>query len=238
MRSEQVETYVRGLAEQLGPGALLPGERDLARECGVSRMTVRRALEELEDRRLVERRHGAGTFVRRPSAAQPLIAASFHEDMRRRGFAPSSRLVSTATEPADERLAAALEVPVDEPVLVVRRLRMADDEPMALETLHVPAQRVPDLHGDDLDGDVSYYRLLRERFARQVRTGRQSVAPAVLDAADAALLHVDVGAAALRFVRVSRDQHGDVIELVDALYRGDRYLIEIDLKPPPGEGPR
>ena len=58
---------MRELAERLGPGALLPGERDLARTCGVSRMTVRRALDELEDRRIVERRHGAGTFVRRPT---------------------------------------------------------------------------------------------------------------------------------------------------------------------------
>ncbi len=229
---------MRELAERLGPGAVLPGERDLARTCGVSRMTVRRALEELEERRIVERRHGAGTFVRRPTLAQPLTATSFHEDMRRRGYAPSSRLVGTGTEAADARLAEQLEIAVGDPVLVVRRLRLADGEPMALEDLHVPGERAPGLHGDDLDGDVSFYRLLRERYGRQVRSGHQTVAPAVLRADDARLLDVASGAAALRFVRVSRDQHGDVVELVDALYRGDRYLIEVDLKPPARDSTR
>ena len=231
-RSGEVVRYVRDLAHRLGPGAALPGERELATTCGVSRMTVRRALDELEDRRLVERRHGAGTFVRRPAAAQPLTATSFREDMARRGFTPSSRLLDARTTVADAGLAARLETPVGEPVLVVRRLRLADDEPMALETLHVPSARVPDLDGADLAGDASYYALLRERYGRRVTTGRQTVSPVVLAAADADLLGAATGAPALRFLRLSRDQAGEVVELVDALYRGDRYLIELDLRPP------
>ena len=123
-------------------------------------------------------------------------------------------------------------MPGGERVLVVRRLRLADGEPMALETLHVPAARVPGLVGADLDGDASYYEVLRERFGREVATGRQTVAPVVLATDDARLLATAPGAPALRFERVSRDQHGDVVELVHALYRGDRYLIEIDIRPP------
>jgi GntR family transcriptional regulator len=233
-RSAEVVRYVTSLADRLGPGAALPGERELAATCGVSRMTVRHALDDLAHRRVVERRHGAGTFVRRPSAAQPLSATSFHEDMARRGYVGSSRLLSSTTAVADTVLAAQLEMPGGEGVLVVRRLRLADDEPMALETLHVPAARVPGLTGADLAGDASYYGVLRERYGRRVTTGRQTVAPAVLGADDAALLGVTAGAPALRFVRVSRDQDGQVVELVDALYRGDRYLIEIDIQPPRG----
>ena len=78
-------------------------------------------------------------------------------------------------------------------MLVVRRLRLADGEPMALEDLHVPGERAPGLHGDDLDGDVSFYRLLRERYGRHVRNGRQTVAPRPA-AADAELLDVAAGA--------------------------------------------
>ncbi|GAB2456082.1 GntR family transcriptional regulator [Jatrophihabitans fulvus] len=193
-------------------------------------MTVRRALDELEARRVVERRHGAGTFVRRPSAAQPLMATSFHEDMRRRGYAPASRLVEVTTTTA-ARLADQLEIAPDGPVLVVRRLRLADGDPIALETLHVPLERTPGLTGDDL-AEGSYYALLRERFGRRVAKGRQTVAPVVVAADDAALLGVDAGTPAFRFVRISRDHRGDVVEHVDAVYRADRYLIEVDILPP------
>lgn len=228
--------YVRELAEQLGPGAMLPGERELASSCGVSRMTVRRALDELEARRIVERRHGAGTFVRRPAAAQPLMATSFHEDMRRRGLRASSRLVGDTTEYATVDLASRLEIAEGDPVLVIRRLRLADDEPIALETLHVPADRVPGLVGADLAAG-SYYAVLRERYGRRVASGRQSVAPVVVEADDAGLLGIAPGTAAFRFLRISRDHQGEVVELVDALYRADRYLIEIDILPP-SEGRR
>ncbi|SHH40863.1 transcriptional regulator, GntR family [Jatrophihabitans endophyticus] len=236
IRADQVERYVRDLAEQLGPGAVLPGERELAHSCGVSRMTVRRALDELEERRVVERRHGAGTFVRRPAAAQPLMATSFHEDMRRRGFAPASSLVDTGTQRASAGLAAQLEIAEGDPVLVVRRLRLADADPIALETLHVPVDRTPGLAGEDL-ADGSYYAVLRERFGRRVASGRQTVSPVVPPTADTDLLGVPTGTAVFRFVRISRDHHGDVVELVDALYRADRYLIEVDILPP-SEGKR
>lgn len=230
-RADLVESHVRDLAESLGPGAILPGERELAASCGVSRMTVRRALDELATRRVVERRHGAGTYVRHPAAAQPLMATSFHEDMRRRGFAPSSRLVSAESETSDDALAAALEISTGEAVLVVRRLRLADDEPIGLETLHVPLGRVPGLTGGDL-AEGSYYALLRERYGRRIASGRQLVRPVVPDDGAATLLGIAPGTAAFGFQRVSRDDRGEVVEQVDALYRADRYLIEIDILPP------
>ena len=225
---------VAALCAELGPGAMLPGERDLSTRFGVSRATVRKALEELMTRRVVERRHGAGTFVRRPAVAQPLMATSFGDDMRRRGLEPSSRLLWWDTVIADTDLAARLEMPGGEAVLRVCRVRLADGEPMTLETLHVPAARVPGLTGDDLDGPSSYYELLHDRFGRRIRSGTQSVAPVVLTSRDADLLGVAPGAPALRFVRTSRDQRGEVVERVESLARGDRYLIEMDIIPPDG----
>ncbi|WP_051343008.1 GntR family transcriptional regulator [Pseudonocardia spinosispora] len=233
-RADTVQAYVEQLCLDRGPGALLPGERELAAHCGVSRMTVRTALEQLMARRLIERRHGAGTFVRRPTPAQPLMATSFREDMRRRGMTASSRLLWWDTVVADTELADRLEMPGGERALRVCRLRLADDEPMTLETLHAPCSRVPGLTGHDLDGEASYYDVLATRFDRHVAQGTQSVAPVVLERRDAELLGVPAGRPALRFVRTSRDQRGEVIERVESLARGDRYLIEMDIIPPAG----
>jgi GntR family transcriptional regulator len=231
-RSTEVSARVAALCAELGPGAMLPGERELSGRFGVSRATVRKALEELMARRVIERRHGAGTFVRRPAEAQPLMATSFGDDMRRRGLEPSSRLLWWDTVVADTELAGRLEMPGGEAVLRVCRVRLADGEPMTLETLHAPAARVPGLTGEDLEGAASYYDVLATRFGRRIRTGTQSVAPVVLGAGEADLLGVAPGAAALRFVRTSRDQHGEVVERVESLARGDRYLIEMDIMPP------
>jgi GntR family transcriptional regulator len=230
--TKAVEAHVEQLCRELGPGGMLPGERELAQRCGVSRMTVRHAIEHLMVRRLVERRHGAGTFVRRPAPAQPLMATSFHEDMRRRGLVPSSRLLWSDTVPADPELAGHLEIPAGEHVLRVCRVRLADDEPMTLETLRTPCSRVPGLTGADLVGDVSFYAILTARYHRHIASGKQSVAPVVLDGREAELLGVSAGQPALRFVRTSRDQYGDVVERVESVARGDRYLIEVDLIPP------
>jgi GntR family transcriptional regulator len=236
-RSTEVGAQVAALCADLGPGAMLPGERELSVRFGVSRATVRKALEELMARRVVERRHGAGTFVRRPAVAQPLMATSFGDDMRRRGLTPSSRLLWWDTVVADTELAAHLELPGGATVLRVCRVRLADDEPMTLETLHAPADRVPGLRGEDLEGTASYYDILASRFGRRIRAGTQSVAPVVLGPHEAALLGVRPGAAALRFVRTSRDQHGEVVERVESVARGDRYLIEMDIIPPSDRTP-
>jgi GntR family transcriptional regulator len=236
-RSTEVGAQVAALCADLGPGAMLPGERELSVRFGVSRATVRKALEELMARRVVERRHGAGTFVRRPAVAQPLMATSFGDDMRRRGLTPSSRLLWWDTVVADTELAAHLELPGGATVLRVCRVRLADDEPMTLETLHAPADRVPGLRGEDLEGTASYYDILASRFERRIRAGTQSVAPVVLGPDEAGLLGVRPGAAALRFVRTSRDQHGEVVERVESVARGDRYLIEMDIIPPSDRTP-
>lgn len=227
-----VEQRLVDVITQLAPGTALPGERELSERFAVSRMTLRRALAGLEGRGLVERRHGAGTFVARPKLGQPLTATSFSEDMHRRGLAPSSRTLDAEQIFADTTVAAQLAVADGTPVLRVSRLRLADDEPMAVEVLHVPVSLVPGLVADDLSGSASWYRLLAERFGHRVASGVQTVEPTVLTGDEARLLGVPAGAPALVFERVSRDQHGTVVEYVRAVYRGDRYRIEVELVPP------
>ena len=220
------------LCHELGPGALLPGERDLAERCGVSRSTVRLALAELTTRRVVERRHGAGTYARRTAPAQPLDALSFHDDMARRGLRPSSRLLWCDEVAADDDLAEHLDIRLDDPVRRFARLRLADGEPMARELLHVPTRIVPGLEGSDLDGDASWYALLETRYGRRVADGTQSVEPVLVEGEDAALLGIPSGRPGWRFRRTSRDERGTAVERVEALVRGDRYLIELEISRP------
>jgi len=224
---ERLESLIAGLV----PGEPLPAERDLARELGVARMTLRRAVDVLvEDERLIRRR-GAGTFVAGAKVTQRLAATSFSADMRARGLRPGSRTIEARRFPAGMMLAGLLDVPPQTDVLFVRRLRLADDEPMALEDLHVPATVAPGLTGADLEG-TSFYDLLAERYDDPVVSGTQTVEPALVGAEEAALLGVDPGSPVFLFERTSRVRSGGVAEFVRSTYRGDRYRIVVDIFPP------
>jgi GntR family transcriptional regulator len=224
---EQLESLIAGLV----PGEPLPAERDLARDLGVARMTLRRAVDVLvEDERLIRRR-GAGTFVAGAKVTQRLAATSFSADMRARGLRPGSRTIEARRFPAGMMLAGLLDVPPQTDVLFVRRLRLADDEPMALEDLHVPATVAPGLTGEDLEG-TSFYDLLADRYDDPVVSGTQTVEPALVGAEEAALLGVDPGSPVFLFERTSRVRSGGVAEFVRSTYRGDRYRIVVDIFPP------
>ncbi|HEY4007398.1 MAG TPA: GntR family transcriptional regulator [Pseudonocardia sp.] len=212
------------------PGEPLPPERELAAEIGVSRTTLRRALAELVSAGALRSRPGAGMFAVGPKIAQGLTATSFTEDMLARGLRPGARLVSFTVIPAGARLGRRLELSPSEEVLRVLRVRLADDEPMAVELLHVPAQLVPGLDADLLSG-ASFYQLLAQRYGLSVAGGRQSIEPTVTDREESNLLGVALHSPALLFERTSRDAGGRVLEFVRSVYRGDRYRIETAITP-------
>jgi GntR family transcriptional regulator len=218
------------LIAAMSPGEPLPAERDLARELGVARMTLRRAVDALVAEAKLVRRQGAGTFVAPAKVAHRLAANSFSADMRARGLRPGSRTLAAGLAPAGVMLAALLEVPAGTPVLHVRRLRLADGEPMAVEDLHVPADLVPGLTGADLE-DRSYYELLAERFGHRIASGTQTAEAALTSAEDAGALGVAPGTPAFCFERTCRVGSGRVAEFVRSIYRGDRYRIMVDIFP-------
>ena len=142
---------VLDLIEQLGVGNAFPSERQLSADLGVSRLTVRAALDELVREGYLVRRRGSGTFVSEPKIAQELTLTSFTDDMRRRGMSPASRTLELKVVPAGARLGRLLHVSPSEPVVVAKRLRLADRETMAIETLHVRESLVPGLTAADLE---------------------------------------------------------------------------------------
>jgi GntR family transcriptional regulator len=229
-KQRRLRARLAELIAAMSPGEPLPAERDLARELGVARMTLRRAVDGLVADALLVRRQGAGTFVAPAKVAHRLAANSFSADMRSRGLRPGSRTLASGTTPAGLMLAALLEVPPGTPVLHVRRLRLADGEPMAVEDLHVPADLVPGLTGADLE-DRSYYELLAERYGHRIASGTQTAEAALTSAADAAVLGVTPGAPAFCFERTCRVDGGRVAEFVRSVYRGDRYRIMADIFP-------
>jgi GntR family transcriptional regulator len=123
-----------------------------------------------------------------------------------------------------------LGVPPHANVLHVRRVRTADEEPMALEDLHVPCEVAPGLTGQDLE-DTSFYELLAGRYGTPIVAGTQTVEPCLTSVEEAELLGAEAGAPAFLFERTSRVADGRIAEFVRSVYRGDRYRIVVDIFP-------
>jgi len=221
---------VLDLIERIGVGHAIPSERQLSADFGVSRLTVRAALDELTREGYLVRRRGSGTYVQQPKIAQELTMTSFSEDMRRRGMTPASRTLSLTRELAGARLGRLLHVSPSEEILAIKRLRLADGETMAIETLHLPSSIAPGLRTTDLDG--SFYDLLRERFGVVIASGTQAIEPTVTDEEESAALGVPLHSPAFLFERPSRDETGRTVEFVHSVYRGDRYRIVTELSRP------
>ena len=173
----------------MAAGEQLPPERALAHSLGVSRMTLRRAVDELVAGGLVRRRVGAGVFALGPKLSPALGATSFTQDMRSRGLVPGARVLTFDRRLAGTRVGRQLGVDPADSVLHVERLRLADGEPMALETLHVPDSSVPGLTEDDLV-DSSFYELLRTRYGTRVSSGVQTTGATVTDGEESTRLGV------------------------------------------------
>jgi GntR family transcriptional regulator len=237
MRSKvpRVRDELVAMLATMAPGQPLPAERELARGLGVARMTLRKALDALVAESLLLRRQGSGTFVAPPKVAQRLTATSFSEDMRSRGMRPGSKTLTAVTRPAGMAVGACLAITPTAQILQVRRLRLADDIPMALEELHVPTDVVPGLTGADL-ANHSFYELLDRRYGLTLSGGTQTVEPTLINAHDAAELGVPTGAPAFLFERTTRVSTGRVVEFVRSIYRGDRYRIVVDIYPPSAGG--
>jgi GntR family transcriptional regulator len=225
-----VRDELLALLDDLAVGDAIPPERRLATQLGVSRPTLRNAIDELVREGLLRRRHGSGTYVSEPKIALPLTMTSFTEDMARRGMRAGSHVVSFEPISAGAKLGQRLRIsPVDE-VWAIRRLRLADDVSMAIEFLHVPRRLLPELTRDDLE-EHSFYTLLQDRHGIVIASGVQTIEPTVLNDDEAEMLAVPVHSPAFLFERTTESEGGDVVEYVRSLYRGDRYRLVTELRP-------
>ena len=228
-KQRETRERVLDLIESLSPGDAIPSERQLSIDLGVSRLTVRAALDDLVREGYLIRRRGAGTFVSEPKVAKGVgTVTSFSDDMRERGMTPASRTLDLQVVPAGARLGRILHVSPAEPVAVIKRLRLADGEPMAIELLHVRQSLAPGLTGSDLE-ENSFYDLLASRYHVEIVGGTQTVEPTVTNEEESGALGVPLHSPALLFERVTRSAAGDVVEFTSSTYRGDRYRLVSEL---------
>lgn len=208
------------------PGEAIPSERELMAAWGVSRATVRKAIDGLVADGLLQRTHGLGTFAVRPRVETRLHLASFTQDMRRRGLDPATQVGSAGLAAAPEAVAAALGIEVGTPTWHLVRTRLADGLPMAVEEGWYPAESLPGLADRDLTG--SLYQVLGEGYGLQIDRAEQVLWGEVATPALAAALQAPVSTALLVFRRTSY-AGARPVEYVVSHYRGDRYQVHMDL---------
>jgi DNA-binding GntR family transcriptional regulator len=218
------------LIESAGVGERLPSERELAGRWGVARMTLRKAIERLIEEGRLERRHGSGTYTAQAPYARLFGLSSFTEDMRQRGLTPSSKVLRLRKVRASADTASRLQIPVGEDVLRFTRLRLADGEPMALETVLIPSADVPDLSTKDLAGSI--YEVLWDRYRISTASAQTTITPVLPDERSAAALGIPSSQPCLHIDMTDLDNRGRTIMVADCLYRGDRYELTIDLAAP------
>lgn len=220
-KHERVRRALLSDIRKRAPHAMLPTERELAAQYRVSRATVRQALDWLRDGGVVYRVQGAGTFVAGPTISKTLSLTSFSEDMTDRGLAPSSRLLAADEVPAGPGVGEDLGIDPEEHVVRLARVRLADGEPICLETVHLPSVNVPGMLTHDLTG--SLYELLDGKYQLHIVRAEQVVRAIVLDHSEAALLGTPAGSPALRVRRIGLDDRDRPLECTTTVYRGDRY---------------
>ena len=232
MTAPKYREIVELLRERLATapiGSSMPSERRLADETGVSRMTARRAIDELVRAGLLTREVGRGTFTAQPAVSMPLQLTSFTEDMRARGYESSSRVLHMGVIPADEQVAEIFGTEVSADVILLARLRLADGAPMVIERSHLRADAFPGLDGYDFASE-SLYRVLAEDYGVRFEAGEQVIRAGIVRDGDAQTLSIPQGAPVLELVRTSISR-GDVVEWTTSTYPASRFELSARIAP-------
>ncbi|MEV0185796.1 GntR family transcriptional regulator [Streptomyces sp. NPDC050625] len=211
---------------QLSPGDPLPSERQLCLVHGVSRITVREAIGQLESEGLVTRVRGKGTFVAERTYRSELHLASFSEDMRQLGLKPGTVVLSVNRNPPPPQTAAVLGLLPDQDAYHVRRLRLADGSPISVDDAWYAAHLCPGLESVDLTASI--YDTLATQYGHPVDRAEQTVGAGQASTEVSTLLGIRKGGSVLTFDRVAYSGR-QAIEHTHSRYRADRYQLRMSL---------
>ena len=231
-RHEQLSDWLRARIEDgtYEVDDQLPSEHQMTEQFGVSRITVRRALQTLENEGLIYRRQGLGSFVRDQRTQQGLVRLTdFAQDMAQAGLEASSEVLHHEQETADPRVAEALELEEGTTVVRLDRLRLGDDTPVAFDRTWLPVFYAQLLEGHDLTQET-IYRILERDYEIPVLRGRYRIKAVNAPGPIAEALQVDSGCALLLIERLSYTQGNKPIYVQHRYYRSDRVAYELQLE--------
>ncbi len=218
------------LVSDLKPHSKIPSERELSEALGVSRMTLRHAIGDMQDDGLLYSIPGSGTFVREQRIPKRAHLTSFTQDMEQRGLIPSTTVLQAEVVPTPQAVREAWG-DVAERVFRIYRLRSGSGQPMCIEEAFIDIAAAPDLLSRDLSQSI--YALLRETYGRGVEKATHSVAAVPLSPVLAELLDDEVGAPALEFTQVGFDSGGRPVEYCISTKKAEIFSVfyEVQRKP-------
>ncbi|WP_282597677.1 GntR family transcriptional regulator [Bacillus sp. REN3] len=227
----QLEEYIKAQIEngELEPDQAIPSERVYADMFQISRMTIRQALTNLVNEGYLYRQKGKGTFVNKQKLEQRLQGlTSFTEDMRERGLTPSSRLISFEIIPAGRGIADRLNLAENTPVYEIKRVRLANNLPVALETTYLPANLVKGLTEEIIN--QSLYQYIEEKLSLEISEATQQIEASIAREQELRHLEIEKGSPVLLILRTSILKDGSPFEFVKSAYRADRYKFVHTMK--------
>ncbi|ARK32415.1 GntR family transcriptional regulator [Halalkalibacter krulwichiae] len=229
----QLKTLLKGQIEEevWKVDEMIPSERELSEQFEISRMTVRHAINDLVNEGILYRKRGMGTFVAKPKINQGLTKLSnFTSDMEQRGLKPGAKVLHVKVIPATKKIAELLQIKENDNVVELFRLRLANDEPMALERSFLPLEKVAPILTGSLE-NKSLYKELREKCNLNLALAKQSIEISyATQAEDAKLLDIEINTPVLLIERRTFTDTDMPVEYVQSLYRADRYKFSIEMK--------
>jgi len=210
------------------PNSLIPSETELCEKYKVSRGTVRQALSQLVQEGLLYRKQGKGTFVAEPKITQQLNRFySFAQDMREKGLRPSSLLLQKEKILPDSYIKNILGLKEEEMVYKIMRLRLADEEPLILETSYLVEELFPDLDKEDVE-KVPLYDIILKKYRIKITRAKETFEPVLIDEFEAKKLKIPVGSPALLVKRITYTA-GIPFEFRKSVVRGDKCSYSVEL---------
>ena len=227
----QVEATLKEMIEgrDFSPGEQIPSERELSEQFGVRRMTVRRAVESLNSKGLLERRSTSGTFVRPPQVQRKLgkdIAVGLTQMLQEEGAVAGSVLLEFGYERAPLKIAEKLNLRIGAEVVVIKRLRTVNGQPFCVETSYIPSEIVPGLSNQDIENNnASLYTIMQERYGVRFALNNETLKISFATKDEADLLELKYGGPIMLMRTVISDVNGQPVEYLISVNHPNRVVF-------------
>lgn len=212
------------------PGDKVYSEQQLCEQYKVSRNTAKKAIEDLVQEGILYRIQGKGTFLSHPKIEQSLSAFySFSQVLKEKGLKPKDIILRIQVENATHQIAKALQINKGEEVIMLQRLRCANEEPIILESSYFPKTKIEDIDQLSLVGEMPLYDILRTSFGIIVNSAKETFEPILVREEEEKYLDVKLGSPALLLERTAYDSSKQPVEFCKSIVRGDRCKFYTEL---------